>query len=104
MERRHVSPTEETGDVRVLTDFRKLNEYLVRKPHPLPKIKELLQKLQGFKWATAIDLSMGYYHIPMDEYSQGLLGTVMPWGLYQYLPYPAGNDRKYKMNNCETID
>jgi len=33
-----------TGDVRVLKDFRKLNEYLVRKPHPLPKINELLQK------------------------------------------------------------
>ena len=29
-----------TGDVRVLTDFRKLNEYLVRK-NPLPKINEL---------------------------------------------------------------
>ena len=35
-----------TGDVRVLTDFRKLNEYLqlVRKPHPLPKINELFYK------------------------------------------------------------
>jgi hypothetical protein len=79
-----------TGDVRVLTDFRKLNEYLVRKPHPLPKIGELLQKLEGFRWATAIDLSMGYYHIPLDEYSQGLCGTVMPWGLYQYKVLPMG--------------
>jgi len=35
-----------TGDVRALTDFRKLNEYLqlVRKPHPLPKINELFYK------------------------------------------------------------
>ena len=27
---------------------------------------------------------MGYYHIPLDKYSQGLCGTVMPWGIYQY--------------------
>lgn len=79
-----------TGDVRVLTDFRKLNEYLVRRPHPLPKISDLLQKLEGFKWATAIDLSMGYYHIPLDKYSQGLCGTVMPWGIYQYTVLPMG--------------
>ena len=79
-----------TGDVRVLTDFRKLNEYLIRKPHPLPKISDLLQKLEGFRWATAIDLSMGYYHIPLDEYSQSLCGTVMPWGLYQYTVLPMG--------------
>jgi len=79
-----------TGDVRVLTDFRKLNEFIVRRPHPLPKINDLLQKLEGFKYATAIDLSMGYYHIPLDEYSQKLCGTAVPWGLYQYTVLPMG--------------
>ena len=48
-----------TGDVRILTDFRQLNKYLKRKPFPLPKISDLLQKLEGFSFATAIDLSMG---------------------------------------------
>ena len=79
-----------TGDVRVLTDFRKLNEYLVRKPHPLPKPSEMLLELEGFKWATALDLSMGYYHIPLDKPSQRLCGTCMPWGLYQYTVLPMG--------------
>ena len=46
MERRHVIQPNKTGDVRVLTDFLKLNEYLqlIRKPHPLPKINELFYK------------------------------------------------------------
>ena len=56
----------------------------------LPKIGDLLQKLEGFKYATAIDLSMGYYHTPLDKYSQGLCGTVMPWGLYYYTELPMG--------------
>ena len=52
-----------TGDVCMLTDFRELNKVMKWKPYPLPKISNLLQKLQGFKYVTAINLSMGYYHI-----------------------------------------
>ncbi len=79
-----------TGDVRILTDFRRLNECLVRKPFPLPRIADLLQKLRNFKYATAIDLSMGYYHIPLDEASQRLCTTVLPWGKYRYKVLPMG--------------
>ncbi len=77
-----------TGDVRVLTDFRQLNKYLKRRPIPLPKISDLLQKLQGFQYATAIDPSMGYYHIPLGAYTQRLCTMILPWGKYQYLRLP----------------
>ena len=79
-----------TGDVRVLMDFRQLNKFLKRRPFPLPKNSDLLQKLQGFKYATAIDLSMGYYHIPLDHQSQKLCTMILPWGKYQYLRLPMG--------------
>ena len=79
-----------TGNVRILTDFRRLNAVLKRKPFPLPKISDLLQKLTGFKYATALDLSMGYYHIPLDEASARLCTTILPWGKYQYLRLPMG--------------
>ena len=79
-----------TGDVRILTDFRRLNECLVRKPFPLPKISDLLQKLRNFKYATAIDLSMGYYHIPLSKRAQQLCTTVLPWGKYRYKVLPMG--------------
>lgn len=79
-----------TGDPRILTDFRRLNACLVRKPFPLPKISDLLQKLSKFKYATAIDLSMGYYHIPLDKESQRLCTTILPWGKYQYQRLPMG--------------
>jgi hypothetical protein len=32
-----------TGDVRILTDFRRLNAQINRKPFPLPKISDLLR-------------------------------------------------------------
>jgi transposase InsO family protein len=79
-----------TGDVRILTDFRRLNAQLKRNPFPLPKINDLLQRLSGFRFATALDLSMGYYHIPLDEESSRLCTTILPWGKYQYKRLPMG--------------
>jgi hypothetical protein len=79
-----------TGDVRILTDFRKLNEQIKRKPCPLPKISHILRKLSGLKYATAIDLSMGNYHIPLYLEAQKLCTTILPCGKYQYKRLPMG--------------
>ena len=54
----------------------------------MPKIQHLLQKLTNFTYATAIDLSMGYYHIPLDKESQELCTTVLPWGKHRYKVLP----------------
>ena len=55
------SPTfaqlKKTGDIRVLTDFRKMNLAIERKPFPLPRIGETIQRLERFLSATALDLS-----------------------------------------------
>jgi hypothetical protein len=79
-----------TGDVHNLTDFRRLNAQIRRKPFPLPNIIDLLRKLGGFKYATAIDLIMGYYDIPLDLEAQKLCTTILPWGKYQYKRLPVG--------------
>ena len=79
-----------TGDVRVVTDFRELNKWIIRKPYPLPKILDILQKMERFKYATAIDLRKGYYHIPLDKQTQKLCTTVLPWGKYSYERLPMG--------------
>jgi len=47
------------NNVRVITDYRILNSSLVRRPFPIPQIKDLLTEVQHFQYATAIDLSMG---------------------------------------------
>ena len=49
------------GTVRFLSDLRELNKRIIRKPYPLPKISTVLQELEGFQYATALDLNMGYY-------------------------------------------
>ena len=48
------------GTVRFLTDYRRINQGIVRKPYPIPRISETLQQMEGFQFATALDLNMGY--------------------------------------------
>ena len=78
------------GTVRFISDFRYLNKCLVRKPYPIPKIADVLQKIEGLEWATSLDLNMGYYTVHLDPYSQKLCTIVTPWGKYQYLRLPMG--------------
>ena len=79
-----------TGDIRVLTDFRKMNAAIQRKPFPLPRIGETIQRLEKFISATALDLSQGYYSIPIDKQSQQICTTILPWGKYAYQRLPMG--------------
>ena len=78
------------GTLRSLTDSRELNKRLKRCPYPLPKIQDMLQKLEGFQWATSLDLNMGYYHIQLSPNSRRLCTVVFPWGKYEYLRLPMG--------------
>ncbi len=42
-----------------LSDFWEVNKRLVRTPFPIPKISTVLQEIEGFSYATALDLNMG---------------------------------------------
>jgi hypothetical protein len=57
------------GTVQFISDFRELNKRIKRKPYPIPKIQDLLLKLEGFRYATSLDLNMGYYHIELSPHS-----------------------------------
>ncbi len=50
----------------LLSDFWEVNKRLVRTPFPIPKISTVLQEIEGFSYATALDLNMGYYTIKLD--------------------------------------
>ncbi len=66
--------------VRTILDFRELNKRIVRKPYPIPKISTTLQELEGFTYATALDLNMGYYTIRLDPMVSKMCTIIFPWG------------------------
>ena len=72
------------GTLRFLSDFKNINQRIRRKPFPIPKIKDMLLKLEGFTYASSIDLNMGYYHIGLSPGSKKICTIVLPWGKYEY--------------------
>jgi transposase InsO family protein len=78
------------GSVRFISDFRKLNEWIIRSPYPIPKIQDMLHKLEGFMYATSLDLNMGYYHIKLNPDAQKYCTIITQWGCLSYLRLPMG--------------
>ncbi|SJL18609.1 uncharacterized protein ARMOST_22206 [Armillaria ostoyae] len=79
------------GSLRPVQDYRKLNEMTIKNRYPLPLISELIDKLQGAKYFTKLDVRWGYNNVRIkegDEHkaafrtNQGLFEpTVMFFGL-----------------------
>jgi hypothetical protein len=76
--------------VQFISDFRELNKRIKRKPYLIPKIQDLLLKLEGFQYAMMLDLNMGYYHIELSPFSKCLCTIVTPFGKYEYQRLPMG--------------
>jgi hypothetical protein len=76
--------------VGTISDFRELNNRIVRKPYPIPKISTMFQELESFTYATALDLNMGCYTIRLDPQASKMCTIIFPWGKYSYLRLPMG--------------
>jgi hypothetical protein len=44
----------------------------------------VLQELEGFTFASALDLNMGYYTIRLDPYASRICTIIFPWGKYPH--------------------
>ena len=68
----------------------RLNAKIKRKPYPLPRIGDILQNLEGFQYATSLDLNMGYYHIRLSDKSSDMCTIITEFGKFCYLRLPMG--------------
>jgi hypothetical protein len=50
----------------------------------------MLLNLEGFSYATSLDLNMGYYHLELSPESKELCTIVLPFGKYEYQRIPMG--------------
>jgi hypothetical protein len=78
------------GTVQFISDFRELNKRVKRNPFRIPKIQDLLLRLEGFTYGALLDLNMGYYHIKLDDASKEMCTITTQWGKYKYQRLPMG--------------
>ena len=50
----------------------------------MSKIKEMLLELEGFQYATSLDLNMRYYHTQISENASNLCKIIIPRLKYHY--------------------
>ena len=76
--------------VRFCIDFRKVNRVIMFDPEPMPNPEELFAKLRNGKYFSKIDLTKGYWQIPMSERSKEVTAFVTFDGQYQFKFLPFG--------------
>lgn len=79
-----------TGDLRLCVDYRGLNAITKRNRYPLPHIDDLLDRTQGCKLFTVIDLKNAFNLIRIREGDEWKTAFRTPLGLYEYLVMPFG--------------
>ena len=56
----------------------------------MPKIQEMLINIEGYKYATSLDLNMRYYHIRLRMDASNICTIILTWDKYKYKRLPMG--------------
>ena len=78
------------GDLRECVDYRWLNSRTVKDAHPLPHQADCLAAMGGSAFFSTMDLTSGYYNIPMCEEDKKLTAFTTPMGLHEFNRMPQG--------------
>lgn len=78
------------GSLRFCNDFRKLNEVSKFDAYPMPRVDELIERLGHARYFSTLDLTKGYWQVPLTDSAKEKTAFVTPDGLFQYLCLPFG--------------
>lgn len=80
----------EDGSLRLCTDYRALNQQTELFPYPMPRIDDVINETGGCSVFSRIDLSKGFWQVPLTEESKKYTAFTTPYGLYEYNRLPFG--------------
>ncbi len=78
------------GGYRLVVDFRRLNQYVVTDPFPLPRISQIIESLGKAKFFSVIDLLWGFYNLELDPRDKEKTAFSTFEGHYQFVRMPMG--------------
>ena len=78
------------GSVRLCVDYRRLNGVSESDAYPMPRIDELIDKLGKSSFISTIDLTRGYWQVPVAKEDRHKTAFATPYGFYQFNVMPFG--------------
>ncbi len=78
------------GSVRFCVDYRKVNAVSKFDAYPMPRVDELLDRLGTARFYSTLDLTKGYWQIPLSPLSKEKSAFTTPFGLHQFITLPFG--------------
>ena len=78
------------GDIRLCTDYRELNKITEFDPYPIPRIDQILDDVCKAKFITTLDLTKGFYQVPLDPEAKAKSAFTTPFGQFAYNFMPFG--------------
>jgi hypothetical protein len=75
---------------RICTDYRVLNKLLINQQEPINNVEELWSNIHGSKFYSKMDLTKGFWQLPIKEESRDITSFVSPRGLFRYKFLPFG--------------
>ena len=78
------------GGVRLCGDYRRLNSITKVDAEPMSDCRSIFARLAGSRWFSKLDLTKGFFQIPLDAESRKLTAFATPEGLFQYTVLPFG--------------
>ncbi len=80
----------EDGSTRFCVDFRRLNDVTVGDSFPVPRIDDSLRALGGAKIFSTIDLTKGFWQVPVREDDKPKTAFTCHKGLFEFNTMPFG--------------
>jgi hypothetical protein len=85
---------------RMCVDYRSLNEVNIKNKYPLPRIKDLFDRMKGAKIFLKIDLRSGYHQLKIRAEDVPKTAFTTRYGLYEFfvMSFVLTNAQAYFMN------